>query len=144
MTVVDSSILTPEERAVYGPRANILIPAAEGMPSATEVSVDTVWIDEALAARPDLVNAFRESLATDKAQEAAVAVENLHRDAPELFDAFGVLTAGAYLMNPQVKALIGYPGQEAREIVGDDVPEYVDMLEKVVDRGGVYRPTLHD
>ena len=68
----------------------------------------------------------------------------MHRDAAELFDAFSVLTAGAYLMNPEVKKLIGYPGQEERPITAEDLPDYLEMLEQVVLRGPVYRPTLTD
>jgi len=142
MTTIDESILTAEERAIYGPRADVLIPEAEDMPSASGAGVHTHWIDEALAARPDLINSFRQALAVGDPDNPAAAVEAMHGEAAELFDAFSVLTAGAYLMNPEVKTLIGYPGQEERAIVGDDVPTYIDLLEHVVDRGPVYRPTI--
>ncbi|WP_032402312.1 hypothetical protein [Rhodococcoides fascians] len=139
---IDESILTSEERAIYGPRADQLIPEAEGMPSATGVGVDTRWIDAALHARPDLVNDFRASLAVGSPDDPVAAIATLHKESSTLFDSFSVLTAGAYLMNPEVKRLIGYPGQEDRPITGDDLPEYLDMLEQVVLRGPVYRPTL--
>lgn len=141
---VDETILTPQEREIFGPRADELIPAAEGMPAATAVGVHTAWIDEALSARPDLVNDFHASLALGSPDDPVAAIETLHRDSPELFDAFSVLTAGAYLMNPEVKRLIGYPGQEERPITGDDLPDYLEMLEQVVLRGPVYRATLTD
>jgi hypothetical protein len=141
MTTIDESILTAQEREIYAPRADVLIPDAEGMPAASAAAVHTHWIDEALAARPDLVNDFREALAIGGGDPAA-AVEQLHKTEPELFDAFSVLTAGAYLMNPDVKTLIGYPGQEERPITSDDVGDYFDLLERVVERGPVHRPTL--
>ena len=141
MTTIDESILTAEERDIYGPWADVLIPETEGMPSASGAGVHTRWIDEALAARPDLINNFREALALGEG-DPADAVEQLHTGQPELFDAFSVLTAGAYLMNPEIKALIGYPGQEERPITGDDVSDYFELLERVVDRGPVHRPTL--
>lgn len=136
----DSSILSDREREIYGPRADVLIPDSEGMPSATQADVHTVWIDTALAARPDLVNDFRASLALGDEDDPEAAIEALHAEG-SLFDAFSVLTAGAYFMNPQIKRRIGYPGQEARPVTGDDVPTYIDMLEKVVDRGPIYTPT---
>lgn len=142
MTTTDESVLTDDERAVFGPRADVLIPHAENMPSATEVGVHTEWIDHALAARPDLVNAFRLALQIGQADDPEGAVEALHGEKAELFDAFSVLTAGAYLMNPQVRKLIGYPGQESRPVSGDDMPEYIDMLEHVVLRGPAHRPTV--
>jgi hypothetical protein len=141
MTDTDSSILTDQERAVYGPRADILIPDAEGMPSASQVGVHTQWIDVALAARRDLVNDFHASLAVGTLEDPQGAVEALHQQSA-LFDAFSVLTAGAYLMIPEIKQRIGYPGQESRPISGDDVPEYIDMLEAVVMRGNIFRPTI--
>jgi len=141
MTLNDTA-LTDAERALYGARADILIPDAEGMPSASQVGTHTTWIDAALAARPDLAEDFKASLTVGSQDDPSGAIAELHRVAPTQFDAFSLLTSGAYLMCPEVKALIGYPGQEARLVVGDDIPEYIGMLEKVVERGPVYRPTV--
>lgn len=135
-----ASLLDDAERTLYGLRADILIPDSEGMPSASQADVHTVWIDAALAARPDLVADFKRSLTVggDDPQEA---IEALHEHG-RLFDAFSVLSAGAYFMNPGIRERIGYPGQEDRPVVGDDVPTYIDMLERVVDRGPIFRPTI--
>lgn len=134
-------LLSDEERQILGARADILIPASEGMPAATSVETQFTWIDHALQARPDLLEPLRTSLRFGSPDDPASAITGLHRDRPELFDAFSVLVAGAYLMVPEVKRRIGYPGQEDRPISGDDTPLYVDMLEAVVERGPVYRPT---
>lgn len=142
MSQIDESVLTAEERALYGPRADVLIPNAEGMPAASEVNVHTEWIDQALAARPDLLAPFREALQIGSASEPEAAIEALHGERAELFDAFSVLTAGAYLMHPEVKKLIGYPGQEERPVTSDDTGDYIGMLEEVVMRGPVFRPTV--
>jgi hypothetical protein len=141
MSSNDSS-LSDAERTVYGARADVLIPGAEGMPSATQVGTHTSWIDEALVARPDLVVDFKASLHIGPADDPAAAIAELHRTQPLLFDAFSILTSGAYLMCPDVKQIIGYPGQEERPVTGDDVPDYIDMLENVAARGPVYRPTV--
>jgi len=42
-------------------------------------------------------------------------------------------------MSPIVRDLIGYPGQEARALT-DDTDMYLEMLERVLVRGAIYRP----
>ena len=59
----------------------------------------------------------------------------------EAFDCLGVLTSGAYFLNPEVKKLIGYPGQVPSP-ASDDLDSYSGMLAKVLERGPVFRPTL--
>jgi hypothetical protein len=51
--------------------------------------------------------------------------------------------AGAYFLNPEVRRLIGYPGQEARPIEPEDPPDYEQdgLLASVVERGPIFRPT---
>jgi len=51
-------MLNPVQIETYSALANELIPAAEGMPSASEADVPTTWINTALGYRPDLVEAF--------------------------------------------------------------------------------------
>ena len=142
MTASTTVTLSDDERAVCGSRADVLIPHAAGMPSASEMDVHTIWIDQALHARPDLADRFHASLAEGAGQPAEAAVESIHRHRPELFDAFSLLVAGAYLMNPVVRQLIGYPGQEDRPVTGDEVDTYIQLLEPVAERGPVYRPTV--
>jgi hypothetical protein len=141
MSSTDAS-LSEAERALYGSRADVLIPGAEGMPSATQVGTHTSLIDDALAARPDLVADFKASLILGSVDDPAAAIAELHAKQPVLFDAFSVLTSGAYLMSPDVKQIIGYPGQEERPVTGDDVSDYIGLLENVAARGPVYRPTV--
>jgi hypothetical protein len=47
-------------------------------------------------------------------------------------------------MNPKVRHAIGYAGQTPRPI--DSAPDYLDdgMLESVIRRGPIYRPTPAD
>ncbi|MBB5152882.1 hypothetical protein [Saccharopolyspora phatthalungensis] len=134
--------LTDHERDICGARADVLIPNAAGMPAATQMDVHSIWIEHALGARPDLADRFRASLAEAVDEPPAEAIETLHKNSPELFDAFSVLVAGAYLMSPEVRALIGYPGQENRPVANDEVKTYIHLLERVVQRGPIYRPTV--
>jgi hypothetical protein len=48
---------------------------------------------------------------------------------------------GAYFLNPDVRRAIGYEGQTGRAI--DPHPDYLDdgLLDAVIARGPIYRPT---
>ena len=132
--------LSDEERHRYASLADALIPEDAVMPSATQADVVTQWIDVALAYRPDLLAALREALEHVGDDDALTVLGQLGRDRPEVHEALGILTAGAYFLNPLVRALAGYPGQVTRAFV-DEVPTYLDVLGRVVERGSIYRPT---
>ena len=134
-------MLTNDQKSIYSKMADVLIPSAEGMPSATEAEVPSKWIDDALRFRPDLEPSLLRALAFGAKYEANRAVEALNAEDVEAFDALGVLTSGAYFLNPTVKKLIGYPGQVPSP-ANDDVDSYIEMLTKVVERGPLYRPTV--
>jgi hypothetical protein len=130
--------LSRADREVYGRIADELIPAAPDMPSASQAEVPSRWIDEALRIRPDLMDDLRAAIEVGFGIEAAEAVALLHAKHPAVFDSIGTLTAGAYFLNPEVRRLIGYPGQVPVPI-RDDVDSYIDMLANVVERGQIYR-----
>lgn len=132
--------LSEERRAQLGAIADELIPAGSGMPSASEAGVAGQYLDEVLAARPDLAEPLEAALASVAGRDDAVAA--LREDA----GAWGVITAvvpAAYFLNPDMRAAIGYPGLEARPIDPDAAPDYLEdgLLDSVVARGPVYRPT---
>lgn len=138
--------LTSQERRLYTAISDALIPSYETNPSASDAHVPTRWIDEALRIRPDLVAPFRNVLAAFDKQGVPIAAEDVFARLEELtsesIGALGTLTAGAYFLNPTVRGLIGYPGQESREYsTGADLP-YLDMLERVVERGEIFQPTV--
>jgi hypothetical protein len=135
-------MLTDDQRDIYARMADILIPSAEGMPSATEAEIPSKWIDDALRYRPDLEQSFIRAISYGAKYEAKQAVEVLNKEDVEAFDTLGVLTSGAYFLNPIVKKLIGYPGQVPSP-ANDDVDKYIEMLTRVVERGPIYRPTVH-
>lgn len=133
--------LSAHQREVFGRIADILICEADEMPSATQVDVHTRWIDEALRLRPDLRAALDTAIELVGSEtDVRTDVEGIATGHPEIFVAIGTLTAGSYYMDDRVRALMGYPGQEARRLV-DDTEQYLDRLERVVDRGPLYRPT---
>jgi hypothetical protein len=135
-----AGVLTDEDRRRYGELADVLVPNAEGMPSASQAAVHTHWVDEALRARPDLHVGLRQALDLTAGMPAEAAVEMLNAQHSPVFDALGTVTAGAYFLNPEIRQLIGYPGQVPQPIV-DDVDTYAELLERVLDRGPIYRET---
>lgn len=131
-------MLTDEERRCIAGLADVLIPAAEGMPSASQAGVPGRWLDEALHHRPDLEHGLRAALAASEKLDPQKAVQLLNREHIPAFEALGTLVAGAYFLNPEIRTLIGYPGQVPTP-VKDDSDSYVDLLERVLERGQVYR-----
>ena len=137
--------LTDAQRAQLGAIADQLIPAGGGMPSASEAGVSGQYLDEVLTSLPDLADALDTTLAAVDGLDPAEAIAVLREDPA----GWGVLTAvvpGAYFMNPAIRAAIGYPGLERRPIDPDAEPDYLadGLLDSVVSRGPVYRPTPTD
>ncbi len=58
-------------------------------------------------------------------------------------DALVTAVVAGYYLHPDVRRLLGYPGQVAQEVDIDGFPDYVDegLLERVYERGPIYRPT---
>jgi hypothetical protein len=137
-----SQPLTAEIRADFLAIADRLIPAAEGMPAASEVRVGEL-LDHILSLRPDLGEVFFRGLSAVHGRPAEEAAEMLNREDPEALSTIGLVAAAAYFMTQRVRTLIGYPGQEKRAFDPNGTPEYMTngMLQRVIDRGPIYRPT---
>ena len=137
--------LNAEGRARFGAIADRLIPAGSGMPSASSAGVAGQYLDEVLAARPDLAEPLEAALASVAGLDAEAAVDALRRDA----GGWAVLAAvvpAAYFLNPAMREAIGYPGLEARPIDAAAEPDYLadGLLDSVIARGPVYRSTPTD
>ncbi len=140
------SLVSDSHRATFAGLADVLIPEAEGMPSATQVEVHGAILDRVVELRPDLREAFFRGLNKAEGQDPPQAAQALNKDDPEALGAIGLLASAAYYMEPSVRERIGYPGQENRAIDADAEPEYVanGMLQVVIDRGPIFRPTPKD
>jgi hypothetical protein len=133
-----------EERAQLAALSDVLIPGGDGMPSASQAGVADAWLDAVLVARPDLVAGLKDLLAKSRDRVAADMVADLRANDPAAFDVLAQTAAGAYFTNPHVQQRVGYAGQEPRSI--DPHPDYQDdgLLDCVVGRGPIYRPTPPD
>ena len=135
--------LGDEQRATLARLGDELIPAADGMPSASAAGVAGPWLDEVLRLRPDFRLPLAAVLDRFASIDADVAIANLQAYDPNGFFVLTEVVAGGYFLNPLVRDAVGYPGQESVPIVAEDPPDYEQdgLLASVVARGPIYRPT---
>jgi hypothetical protein len=129
------------QRAVLAGLADVLIPAGDGMPSASAAAVAEEGLNQVLTAVPGLGAPLADVLARAGGCEPGEVIAGLARtDAA----AYGVLTevvTAAYFMNPEVRRAVGYTGQGPTPL--DPRVDYMEdgLLESVLKRGPIYRPT---
>lgn len=93
--------------------AGVLIPAGRGLPSAPEAGVPGPLLDRVLALRADARAVLADALAIRPDLPAEAAVPVMEAAAPDLLAALFEVLAAAYYLSPQVRAGIGYAGQQA-------------------------------
>jgi choline dehydrogenase-like flavoprotein len=126
-----------DQRAVLAALADVLIPAAERMPSASEANAHGKWLDRALAARPDLEPVLARVLTEARGRDPDEEVRRLDTEDPEAFAALMTLVAGAYTINLKVRKRLGYPGQKHNVPFPDEAEYYLEggLLDPVLERG---------
>lgn len=137
-----SGFLDERQKVTLADISDQLIPAAHHMPSASQAHVADIWGDEVLNLRPDLREDFYRGLRIyADVRTDGNALAQLQAQDSAAFNAIGVVVSGAYFLNPEIRRLIGYPGQESRSYVTPEIPEYLQsgMLEAVLKRGSTYR-----
>jgi hypothetical protein len=135
-----SAEITPELRHRLAALADTLLPAAHGMPAASEVGVAGPQLDRVLATRPDLVAPLARALSVAAPGGPAASLRALEAADPEAHQALVLAVAGGYYLHEEVRRRIGYPGQ-LRKPPPEGEPEYVreGLLDAVVSRGPVWR-----
>ena len=146
-----TTILNAADRATFAAIADQLIPAVEGMPSASQVGIQDAPLDHVLDLRPELGADLRRGLRACVGVDPASAVERLNQADPAALGAIGLVASAAYYMQPRVRELLGYPGQVSRPAEPAEEHDYLkggpkegqgdDLLQVVIDRGPIYRPT---
>jgi hypothetical protein len=129
------------ERLLLGELGDVLIPAGEGFPSASQAGVAGDGLDQVLSFRPDLAEGLKRLIASAYGRPAAEFVAELQRNDHAGFALLAEFVPGAYFLNSRVREKLGYAGQTAHPI--DPHPDYLDngLLQSVIDRGPIYRPT---
>ena len=132
------SISAAIDRETLAALADVIIPAADGMPSASEAGATGSLLDEVLRVRGDLEEPLATLTTAAAGKDPAAEVARLRADEAELFEALTTAIAGGYFMSEDVRERLGYPGQQALELENDHDPA---LLAPVIERGTIYRPT---
>jgi len=134
--------MTPQDRVTFAGLADVLVPAAAGMPSASEAGVHERWLDRVLAARPDLEEPLVATVRAAAGRDPAVEIRRLRADDEEAFARLLLVVTAAYYLGPKVRRLVGYPGQRPNEVFPDQAEHDLrdGILDPVVARGPRWRP----
>jgi hypothetical protein len=133
--------LSDDEHTTLLRIADTLIPAAGPNPKASEAQQFPAYLHLALAARADVfeivLNAVNELADVD---DLYAALKRMWADDKGTFDPLSSIIAGAYFMTPQVKELIGYPGQHRDPAGLEDAANELEtgILDPVLERGPIY------
>ena len=117
--------LDTEKRARLATLADELIPAGGDMPAASQIGIHEALLDQVLVSRPDLAEPLSRALDADAEDPPARLMTLATTDWPA-YQALVEVISGGYYLHPQVRQLIGYPGQQARPVQPDHYPAYVE------------------
>ncbi len=134
-------ILTNLEHETFATLADVLIPAAESMPSFSDLGAHKTHVERVLTLRPELQADLRRALAKVNASLPNEALEKLNMGDPQAFGTLGLVASSAYYLDTEVRDLLGYPGQISRPASPEEEHDYLidDLLQPVIDRGAIYR-----
>jgi hypothetical protein len=135
--------LTDDELATLLRAADCLIPASGPNPAASQAQEYGAYLQLALAARADVFDTVLSAIATltDVADDQLLAaLKRMWAEDKTTFDPLSAILAGAYFMTPQVKELIGYPGQHRDPAGLEDAANELEtgILDPVIERGPIY------
>lgn len=122
--------------------ADFLIPSYGRMPRFSDVCSYEDAL-KSLDFRVDLKEGFARALAADTSEGVEQALERFNVGDGPAFSAVTTIVLATYYMNPRVRELIGYPGQENVAYDSKATQSYLTdgSLAKVIARGRKYRPT---
>jgi hypothetical protein len=122
--------------------ADGLIPATDEMPAPGEIDIGGRQLDVVLASRPDLADDLRRALETSGSDPLSHLALLATAD-PPAHDALVTAVIAGYYLHRDVQRRLGYPGQIGEEVRVDTYPDYAHegQLERVLERGPIYRPT---
>ena len=112
-------------RARLAGLADALVPAAGGMPAASEVGVAGVLLDRVLGVRPDLAAPLRAVLER-AGDDPVLTLDELARDDRPGLRALRWVAGGGYYLSDDVRARLDYPGTVATPVRALAFPEYLE------------------
>ena len=138
-----NGVFDDEARSRLALLADQLIPAGDGMPSASEAGVAGEWLDAIVAAEPGFGPALASVLAEADVSDPAGALKRIETTDPNGWGTLTTVVAGAYFLNPAIAEKVGYPGRPAIPVDDGTEPDWLQdgLLDSVKSRGTIYRPT---
>lgn len=135
-----SAAVDADRMAIFASVADLLIPAAHGMPSAAAV-VGEDRLRFVLDARPDLAEPLEAALRPELGPDPGARLATLERDEPDQRAALLQVIVFGYYTDADVRDRLGYPGQVAKQLYSWKVPDFVEegLTDKVLARGPVWR-----
>ena len=123
--------------------ADTLIPASGPNPKASAAEQFQPYLHLALAARADVFEVVLSAVhALAEVPDSGLhdALKTMWAEDKFTFDPVSSVIAGAYFMTPQVKKLIGYPGQHRDPAGLEDAANELEtgILDPVIERGPIY------
>ena len=139
--------LAPHLRARLVRIADGLIPGTEEMPAPGSLDIGGRQLDLVLASRPDLAEGLGRALEdAGDAGDSIAWLERLATSDPPAHEALVTVVVAGYYLHPDVRQRLGYPGQVGEVVRVDAYPDFIHegQLERVLERGPIYRPTPPD
>ena len=135
--------LAPHLRARLARIADGLIPGTDEMPAPGTLDIGGRQLDVVLASRPDLADDLRRALEAAGDDDPIAWAERLAASDPPAHEALVTVVVAGYYLHAAVQRRLGYPGQVGEVVRADSYPDYVHegQLERVLERGPIYRPT---
>lgn len=142
MTASGRLEISPEVRDQLRVLADALIPAAHGMPAASEVGVADRQLDNVLRARPDLLEPMSRAVGEADPANVEESLARMQAADPLAHDALLMTIVGGYYTHPDVRKRLAYDGQQPVEVRPEIIPNYVEegLIDPVLERGPIYRP----
>lgn len=131
--------MSPSQRATFAGLAAVLVPGDGVMPGAAEVDLAGRLLDRALDTAPALAAPLAALLDEVAAEPPELAVTRLEREQPSRFELLLLAAFGGYLLDPTVREIVGYPGQEAFALPRGGEAAGESLLEGVLARGRRWR-----
>ena len=122
--------------------ADVMLPAAHGMPASSEVNAIAAYLDQVLDWRGDLRQPLARAVAALEPSLFTVdRLSALHQEDEDAYVALTTAVAACYYLSPEVRDQIGYPGQVAKTYDPYAYTEWVaeGLLDPVVERGPIWR-----
>jgi hypothetical protein len=137
--------LTNGETATLRAIADVLVPATDDEPGATDDPDFDTHLKRAVDARADAFESLVDLLAEigeESGQPLAARLRAMAEKQPVLFQVTSAVVAGAWLLSPRVRERIGYPGQRRDPASFEQAAnELADgLLDPVIERGYIYTP----